>query len=356
MREWCVRVLGLSEHAAYKRIRAARAARRFPVLFEAVADGRLHLTAVVLLWPHLRPENVTEMIALASRKSKAEIEATLAARFPSPESLPLVVVVGSANGSASSQLVPEPVGITGERAPEPVGEGGAELVLEPVGAGELVLKPVEERASTAPIEPQAPGRPGSLEDPGARGPAVPDRSVTGPGSPARAGTERSRIKPIATERYLVQLSIGKPTHEKLRRAQQLLSHAVPSGDLAEVLDRALDALVTKLEKRKLAKTDKPHREPKATRGPRSVPAHVRRAVHERDGDRCTFVSEDGRPCECRQLLELDHIVPVAHGGATSVENLRLRCRTHNQLEAERIFGAEFMRRARERNKAVPRSA
>jgi len=50
---------------------------------------------------------------------------------------------------------------------------------------------------------------------------------------------------------MVQFTVTKSTRDKLRHAQDLLSHAVPSGDVAEVLDRALDALITQLEKRKL---------------------------------------------------------------------------------------------------------
>ena len=46
---YCLGALGMSEDAAGKRLYAARAARRFPVLFHAVADGRLHLTAVDVL-------------------------------------------------------------------------------------------------------------------------------------------------------------------------------------------------------------------------------------------------------------------------------------------------------------------
>ena len=46
-------------------------------------------------------------------------------------------------------------------------------------------------------------------------------------------------------------------------------------------------------------------------------------------------------------LEFDHIVPAAHGGAATVANLRLRCRTHNQYEAERTFGANVMREKRQ---------
>src|SRR5262245_51349836 len=62
MHMYCIRVLGLSESAAFKRIAAARAARDFPVLFEAIASGRLHLSAVVLLAPHLTEENVVAVI------------------------------------------------------------------------------------------------------------------------------------------------------------------------------------------------------------------------------------------------------------------------------------------------------
>jgi hypothetical protein len=82
---YCVRVLHMSEDTAFKRIRAARAARQFPAIFEAVADGRLHLTAVVFLAPHLTVDNADELLAGASHKTKAEIEWMLAERFPRPD-------------------------------------------------------------------------------------------------------------------------------------------------------------------------------------------------------------------------------------------------------------------------------
>jgi hypothetical protein len=58
------------------------------------------------------------------------------------------------------------------------------------------------------------------------------------------------------------------------------------------------------------------------------------------------VSAGGRRCKARRFLEFDHAVPVARGGTATVEGLRLRCRAHNQYEADRAFGAEFMRRKR----------
>src|SRR5262245_53162948 len=75
---YCVQVLHFSEDEAFKRIRAARAARRFPEILEAVAQGQLHLTAVVLLTPHLRPDNAEELLKEARHHTKAEIELLLA--------------------------------------------------------------------------------------------------------------------------------------------------------------------------------------------------------------------------------------------------------------------------------------
>lgn len=85
MFEYCVRELHMSEGTAFKRIRAARAARRFPAIFEAVADGRLHLSAIVLLTPHLTPESADELMRAAAHRTKAEVEQMLANRFPSPD-------------------------------------------------------------------------------------------------------------------------------------------------------------------------------------------------------------------------------------------------------------------------------
>src|SRR5829696_2539826 len=85
MHVYCMRVLHLAEDAALKRIRAARAARRFPQIFSAIADGRLHLSGVVLLAPHLADDNAEELLAAAAHKSKAEIEVLLAQRCPRPD-------------------------------------------------------------------------------------------------------------------------------------------------------------------------------------------------------------------------------------------------------------------------------
>lgn len=67
---YCTQVLHLSEHAAYGRIEAARAARRFPLILDRLQDGSLTLTAVGLLRPHLTVDNHVRVLDRARSRSK----------------------------------------------------------------------------------------------------------------------------------------------------------------------------------------------------------------------------------------------------------------------------------------------
>src|SRR5207237_1288706 len=136
------------------------------------------------------------------------------------------------------------------------------------------------------------------------------------------------LRPLAPERYRVQITISRETHDKLRRAQDLLRHAIPDGDPAAVFDRALTALLTQLEKSKYAATTRPHTSQQRRKRSRHIPAALRRAVWERDRGRCAFVGTHGR-CEERGFLEFHHVIPYAAGGEAVVENIQLRCRAHN---------------------------
>jgi len=69
-------------------------------------------------------------------------------------------------------------------------------------------------------------------------------------------------------------------------------------------------------------------------------------VCQRDKCQCTYVSESGRRCEVIGDLEFDHEMEFARGGEATVDNIRLRCRAHNQHTAERTYGAGFMERKR----------
>jgi 5-methylcytosine-specific restriction endonuclease McrA len=107
-------------------------------------------------------------------------------------------------------------------------------------------------------------------------------------------------------------------------------------------------LVRTLEKRKFAVTERPRSTTiRPAGGGPGIPAEVKRAVYARDGGQCTFVTKTGKRCPARRTLEFDHIQPVARGGTSSIGNVRLLCRTHNQYMAEQVLGEKFMQAKRE---------
>ena len=165
------------------------------------------------------------------------------------------------------------------------------------------------------------------------------------------GVAKPRVAPLAADLYKLQLTMTGAMYAKLRRAVELFGRRKPVPDEAEILELGLDLLVRSLEKQKFAATDRP-RAPRYRPSVGHVPADVQRTVWERDGGRCTFTSEDGTRCPARMDLEWDHIVPVAKGGGSEASNVRLRCRAHNQYEAERAFGKAFMEHKREQARAA----
>jgi len=140
----------------------------------------------------------------------------------------------------------------------------------------------------------------------------------------------------------VQFTISRETHDKLRCAQDLLRHSIPTGDPAVIFDRALTLLIEDLEKRRFAASARPRAPQSSPRSSRHIPAAVRREVWARDEGRCAFVGTNGR-CVERGFLEFHHVVPFALGGETTTENLQLRCRAHNAYEAELYFGPSMVR-------------
>jgi hypothetical protein len=64
----------LSEHAAYHRIEAARAARQFPILLKLLSEGALTLTAIALLRPCLTSDNHQELLAAARHRTRRETQ------------------------------------------------------------------------------------------------------------------------------------------------------------------------------------------------------------------------------------------------------------------------------------------
>ena len=92
---------------------------------------------------------------------------------------------------------------------------------------------------------------------------------------AVAGYPGPAVVPLSPDRYRLQLTIGVETLEKLRLARDMLRHAIPSGDDAAVLDRALTALLSDLARKRFAATDTPRPSRGTAPGSRHVPAEAR---------------------------------------------------------------------------------
>jgi hypothetical protein len=333
---YCTQVLRLSEHAAYGRIAAARLARRVPDVLEALRAGEVTLTSACLIGPHLTPANCGELLASVRYKSKREVEQFVAAFAPKPDGAASVRKL-----PARTQLAPRQA--TGASPRPRAGMGSDELRPETVRASlqrALNAEGVIPKPSAACLEEA--GRSSELRTPAVASESTLPAGINGadaalPRSAADARPRPAVVAPLAPERYKVQFTASRELHDKLRRAQDLLRHTVPDGDVAVVFDRALTLLVEDLERRKLAATTGPRAGQSLTSESRYIPAAVKRSVWSRDEGQCTFVGTRGR-CTERGFLEFHHLVPFAAGGETSAGNLTLRCRAHNQFEAERFFG------------------
>ena len=248
--DFCIQRLGMSEGEAFRRITAARIARRFPAVLECIERGELHLSSVVLLRDYLTVENHAQLLREASGKSKRGVQELIAAHFPRPDAPPRI------------------------------------RTLPPTAAS---------------------------------------------------------IEPLSVSRYKVQFTASAELRRKIDRAADLMRHRNPTGDLAIVMERALDLLIAQLEKERLGKTKRPASHAVArTSSSGHVTKATRREVFERDGERCSFVDAEGRRCSSTAFLELDHAQPRAMGGTNEAANLRVLCRAHNRRMAERAFGRDHV--------------
>ena len=291
---YCTHVLGLSEDATCNRTKAARASRRFPVILDLLASGAISLTSVRLLAPCLTPENHQAILARASGKSRPEIEALVAELAPRPD-VP-----------TSVRKLPVPAHVPDLAATAVTSSGSHATAVAPSSNASLESAP----SSMPPVR-------------------------------------RPIIEITSPERYRVQFTIGKASHDQLRRLQNLLRREIPDGDAGAIVERAIGVLLEKVEKTKRGAAARPRPIRPGTddllRTPlpasRDIPRSVKRGAARRDRDQCGYVAPSGTRCTERTFLEFHHRQPYARGGPATVENISLRCRRHNQYEAELIFGA-----------------
>jgi hypothetical protein len=309
--EYAVKALHMSDAEAYLRLHAARLGRRFARVLELFGQGELHLTAIKLIGPILTNDNHLQVLERVRGKSKREIELLVAELAPRPDVPARVRKLPSAR---------QPSVASTQTALAPSVEAPAELCPAPITA---------QASSTA------------------------QATFT-----LQAPRPRASCTPLRPGRFRLELTLGQAAHDKLEQVRELLRHQVPNGDLSSLVERALDALLEQTMKRRFAQTKtkaakKPHAVKRTGRQrklrSRYIPHAVLREVHARDGGQCAFVSAEGRRCAARGFLEMHHHdVPFARGGESTAQNLRLMCRAHNALLADKDFGRDFIRAKQQR--------
>lgn len=334
----CTERFRMSASAAGKRIRVSRAARRFPRILEMIRTGELHVSGVSQLAAHLTDDNYEAVLRRARHRSMREIDQLIAEISPKPD----VAWSLRAMPRRKSGLLDR--GSLGEVA------SAAQSVRAPEGAeSNLALGGAESGVNAAVL-----ARRGGDGEARSGGAAEAGAGIRTAGSRTN-GTPNGAVTPLSPRRYKLQVTIGQEARDALEELRDLLSHQIPDGHPALVVERALEALLTETKKKKAALTKKPRaKRKKGRRRTRAIPAEVRREVFKRDGGQCAFVDGEGRRCASAWQLEFHHCVPYGRDGPHSAENVELRCRAHNQFEAERDYGRELM--VARRGGASPSSA
>jgi hypothetical protein len=293
---YCTEVLHLSAFEAYLRIAVARASREHPILLTMLRDGRLHLSAIAKLAPHLTPKNRDAVLERAVHKSKRQIEELVAELAPRPDA------------PARMRKLPAPRQKMGPMSADAPGPDSANALRLQLGPDQVVR--------SAPLPRTRP-----------------------------AGMEA-----VAPARHKIEFTADDELRHMLERLQSLMRSSVPDGDLGEVIRVAVSEKLERLEAKRFARTKAPRKsvaQSDTTPKSRYIPAAIRRAVHERDKGRCTYEDARGKRCTARDRLEFHHHdVPYGKKGDHSVKNVRMLCRSHNQLLAELEYGKEKMARYR----------
>ncbi len=288
---YCVERLYLSEPETALRIVVARASLRHPLLLDMLRDGRLHLSGIALLAPHLTEQNRDAVLSRATHLSKRRIEELVAELAPRPDAPALVRKLPAPSPAQHRPDDARPLEVHREAPP-------LAIAGTPSSAASLTLRK---------------------------------------GPPAT-------VEPLAPARYRIQFTASSTLRDKLEELQALMRSSVPDGDLAAVIEAAVSEKIERLKARRLAATPRPRTtlaRSDTRPGPRHIPAAVKRAVRARDGDRCAYVDPQGRRCSERRGLQFHHRHPHGYGGDRSVGNISLRCGGHNRYEAESDYGRRF---------------
>jgi hypothetical protein len=326
---YCVKRLGYSEDEACRRIETARMVRKWPMILGRIGSGELSLTVLGKLKSSLTNENVSELVEAVSGLSVRDAERVLAERFPKPD-VP-----------DSIRKLPEGRSRTHTVSSEQANSSPSANTLTASGR----VEPSETEARTTPAAGTHSTGADACPHVGATG-ALSGANTADPSAPRRP-VDRGSFQPLSAERIQVKFTASRELVEKIALARDLMSHQNPRGDLATIVEAALDLLIEDALKKKLGVTNRPQKKPRPPKRER-VTSATRREVLNRDGLGCSFVNEKGERCGARAFLELDHRKAKGKGGTSDSDNIRMLCRAHNQAEAERVYGKAYMDRCRKK--------
>jgi 5-methylcytosine-specific restriction endonuclease McrA len=277
------------------RITAARCVTAFPKVYALLEVKDVNLSTVSQVSKILTPQNCDAVLERIRGKSMREVEA-IAAEYDAAIALP--------RDRVKTVVVRVPV----------------------AHAAEMKSAHMEEHLCNS-------GKISSTVEP-----STPDRTA------ANAELQLER-------RSLVQFCADDEFMAMLEKIKALASHELRTGmSLQDVLKIAMRYYLKRKDprvrdsRRQLRSAKHAPGNSTSAPGPRTassntrqIPVRVRDQVFARD-QRCTYVGPDGKRCNSTHVLQVDHIKPVARGGAARIDNLRLLCAYHNRLESERLMG------------------
>ncbi len=351
--------LKYSKAAASRRWKAMKCAERHPQVLEMLRKHRTNLSVLATIEAALAKASDPEaLLAEIDGQSSAEVERRLAARSPvHPRREQIrrefeVRHTGADAGedSGKGDLFGDNGGVNGA-SPRHTNGAGAESE-NPAGSPRNAIPDVDARPGT---DANVHAKAGTGAKAGADAKADADANAR-----ANAGSEAPRASAEGTvrgestvtrERIRITFSLDPADYKQLEEAMTILSRKIPAK---LTLEATMQELLHFFLERKRPKPKRPY---KAPRG-RHIPKALRDAVMIRDQGRCQFVGAGGRKCNSRHNLQIDHIQPVAKGGRTELENLRILCAAHNRhrvrvSERNRVAKNQHARYAAARNQTTP---
>lgn len=272
---FCTEKLKYSEGATQRRISAARIINKFPIIIDYLNQVKLNLSTLSIIDEYLTDSNHLELLESVQNKSRTEVDQLLA------------VYLAKTNVQQS--------------------------------------KPAAKADSIRAVN---------------RAPKVPKETKSLPLFDLIQAEVKTDAEPIIQtplfrhcSEFIPQFNVSFQTKQEFIELVEACKklYGYPGIRLDEILIKIMRKQVKlALKKPKVTKATK------VRTNTRYIPKSVKHQVRIRDNGQCTYVC-NGTRCSCQTALQYDHIVPFSRGGSNSVDNLRLRCGTHNRLEAERMF-------------------